>query len=1280
MIKKCFFLFLFIPLNVYGMALLDEKLVIDKERMTPSSREVVASHIETIPAEKTFTSPYHALSQKETSLFKSISRIEEKIEEEPEVYFTVIIPDKVRLKFDENLYHNIKRELEKIARCEKKELEERRRKILLEKQRLVEIEAEKIKELKMKIAEEEKERFEEKMELIEEEIEQELARRKITREEKILASKKIEEEMLAKEKYIKEQERKAQLETKRKADEEKIDKQRKEEEKKRLAEEQKEAERLKKEELKKAKMEKQEEKKKKEEKEKKELEGYKEVDLDKILDRELPVDTKLTIDGTKVIDIKAGSSEYLDSKRRKNKEKPAGFTSGIDIHQELIVKLKGVIKEKINVNVDYSDIDNNKKQNFYINYQGDKKEVIQKVEFGDVKFTAPNTEFVGYNQQVFGVSAEAKIGKKTNLWGIASRSKGIRVTKEFKGDKRIVNINSVDTAYISQKYYHLAPAEIGTISTPITLEAVYIDDRNGQNNETVRNIGAIAIVSIPTVGTNSHSGHFDIQYAGEDYVFDSDAKILTFKQSIGRSYIVGVVFKDNQGNYFPPEYSRDKNNPGTILMIEPGVAGIEYDVFELKNYYSLGGKNIPVDTDIKLKIIDESGKDFLDMNEKNGRKDMDEYDYLQIFGLDNDFNGKIDDYAGYDYIDHDEGIIKFPDQTPFEIGTGSNPFLKIQTHVDKLRDYFKGLSVSYDPNKVYSEQHKYTIVGSYTLKVKSYMLGYLNIVEGSELVYVDGNLLKKDTDYFIDYDTGFLTFMPHINIIEYTTIKIDYEYTPFIGTRYQKTIAGLRSEFKPNDNFSIGSTYLYEGAPKLKKIPKVSDPTLGNLQVIDVNTSIKVTPILKNLFHLDNNLPVDITISGEVAKSFKNKNTFGLAIIDSMEGVEDSRKISMDETAWQLSSLPEPNLSRGKLLYRKDSSGNLMLASSHRLITEISGPYDYKENVQWEEDDIVDEKVLSLYYTNFGTNSWISIVHPLSNTPLNFTDYTHLEIWMREQDICKIDELYIDLGEISEHADGTGTINRAPHTEDTSPRDYILNKGEDGGWQFKYPDGTVTKIGVDNNQLDTEDLDGNGILSIKEEYFELRFKEFKGTVTIKNPINNWKLWSIPLSKAVIGTGTPRWSAIKQIRLRFKGVGTETTDEIRIGGMAFVGSGRWIIGTVTPAGIGTFNVSSKNAEDDVYDSLRNRSEYKDLYPDEDMKREEALVLKYELERAIIGTITVGTQTVGTTTIYSKGYTYRTFYTAQSYNDYQYLKFWLYGDKQGGKFLSFSLLQLTQSVYP
>ncbi|MFH1562473.1 MAG: hypothetical protein ABIF11_03515 [Nitrospirota bacterium] len=1260
MIKRYLFLILFIPLNVWAGVLLEGNLVIDKERITPSVKPT-PSYTKTTPVKKAFTSPYQSLSQGNTSLLKPISqeKEEEKVEA-IEVHFQVVIPYEIKLGFDEDLYHEIQREIEKSARLEKKELEERKARILLEKQKLVEEEEAKITELKVKIAKEEKEKFEEKMDLIDEEIEQELAGRKQKKEEeeknKILAAEKIEEEKRFKEedqKKILEAQRKAEIEIRQKAEQERKleeweDKQKKE------------AGKLRGKELEEAKKKEIEEEKRKKEEEK--LAEYKEVDLDKVLDRELPAGSRLTIDGTKIIDIKAGDAQFLDSKRRKNKESPGGgFTSGINIHQELTVKLKGVVKEKINVNVDYSDIDSSKKQVFSINYQGDQKEIVQNVKFGDVQFTAPGTEFVGYNSQVFGVSAEAKVGNKIKLWGIASRSKGLRVSKEFKGDKKIVDVNRADISYTRRTYYSLLPQQWVKGQSiqpeiPLELTAVYIDDQNGDNNNTPKYINnpITAEVYISGIGTKTYGweqekggARFDLQDEGTDYIFDKGTGILTFKRSIGSNYVVGVVFKSGN-NYFPNGYLNNTKKPGTILMIEQGAESgwTEYDIFEQKNYYDIGN-DIPTDTPLKLKIIDKAEKDSYENTN---------YSYLHIFGLDNDNDGNVDNYKNY-IVDYAKGIIRFPDPTPFNLtGTESkkyNPFLN-GTHT--LEDDLGTLSISYD-----TPVSKYTIIGSYTTKVNNYTLGYLNIVPGSEQVYVDGKLLTKDTDYFIDYDTGFLTFMPQIIITAGTTIKIDYEYTPFIGTKYQKTVAGLRGEWTPNTNFLIGSTFLYEGAPNLKKIPKADDPMLGNLQVIGMNTSVKLSPVLKDLFNLENNLPVDITITGEVAKSFKNKNSFGSAIIDSMEGVEDAREITMSENNWQLGSLPGSNSQRAKLYYCKETNGSLMTFPPEPTnITAISGPYDYKEDVKWEEGDTVKENVLRLAYTDFGTDSWISIVQPLSN-PLsdlpNFTNYTHLEIWLRDRDIEKMDELYIDLGEVSEDADESG--GTTPKKEDT-----ITDKNK--GWTFIYRDGTTTQVGAENDQLDTEDLDGNGVLTTQENCFVLEFKKFnEGTVSIKSQIDDWQLWSIPLSKAEKGSSTLGWDGIKQIRLRLKGTPGSSTGEIAIGGIALVGSGRWIIGTVTPAGKGTFTVSSKNAEDDDYSSLRDNSDYKKLYPDEEMKREEALVLQYELGTATMGTFSVGT-TTGTTTISTKGSTYRTFHTQQNYNDYKYLKFWVYGNNEGGKF--------------
>jgi len=46
------------------------------------------------------------------------------------------------------------------------------------------------------------------------------------------------------------------------------------------------------------------------------------------------------------------------------------------------------------------------------------------------------------------------------------------------------------------------------------------------------------------------------------------------------------------------------------------------------------------------------------------------------------------------------------------------------------------------------------------------------------------------------------------------------------------------------------------------------------------------------------------SFSAEAARSVRNPNTFGKALIDNMEGIKDDTSVSMSKLGWQIASKP----------------------------------------------------------------------------------------------------------------------------------------------------------------------------------------------------------------------------------------------------------------------------------------------------------------------------------------------------------------------------------------
>ncbi len=853
----------------------------------------------------------------------------------------------------------------------------------------------------------------------------------------------------------------------------------------------------------------------------------------------LPFESRLSITGRKMISMRYGEVFYKDEDERTTTGTPAGVTEGFDMDQELQVKIKGNVGRKITVNVDYDDTVEDKRD-ISVVYKGDPDEIVQEAAFGDITLELPATEFVAYKKSVFGGKLDAQY-EDFRLMAIGSQTKGVPEEKKFKGkstfEKRDVN----DTSYRRRKYYELW----GDTNIQSGSEQVYIDDRDGANNQngafmTVRNVDLL-----PLTGSATYYGYFNLQVPGQDYTIDYVKGIITFRDIVYENYVIAVDYRKSDGQLI----SATNNNLPRILKDEEE----ELDQ-EMMNYYDLGRKKI---------IQGVEGRDFvvkiLDLNRKEVTTFGNVYDLIEM--------------------DYDEGIIKFKYRTPFD-----PPFSDI-----------------YDKT---NPQHHYIIYVEYKYRQKTYFLRP-NIVEGSEKITINGRLLKRDEDYFIDYESGFITFFREEEIDEETEIVINYEYMPFAGL-YQETLLGARGEWAPSDRFFLGSTFLYSGAAKSATIPNVRAAP-GSKFILDANSEFSFDP--QPFF------PFQTKISGELARSLNNPNTWGKAIIDSMEGVKLVDGMPTDKDAWQIASNP---------------GGVPTQEGAISWDNEDAKIKDIKPNADVGADE--EQEVLKISYDLTG-NATASIVYPISTRGVDYSQKESLELYVYGDNKGEI--LEITLGSIAEDADGDGELD----TEDVNG-DGTLNVGEDVGWQFSDWTGDDDeiylrdgKIGYKNGKIDSEDLDGDRV-----------GPEAEGSLFPFSTVVNWSGWKKVEWDLGITTNTASdWTAIKHVRIALKG--TNVSGGLKIASMGVIGN-KWERGIVQSTDADDeFSVGAVNTEDDydVYGrGLLDNNDYEDLYGEvvvEEKEIEQTLSLKYTL---IAG---------------ATGYTKWTFTRAEDYSKYEELKFFV-----------------------
>lgn len=137
-------------------------------------------------------------------------------------------------------------------------------------------------------------------------------------------------------------------------------------------------------------------------------------------------------------------------------------------------------------------------------------------------------------------------------------------------------------------------------------------------------------------------------------------------------------------------------------------------------------------------------------------------------------------------------------------------------------------------------------------KLQTIEANYIQVIAGSEKVYLDGILLKRgyDADYVIDYNTAEITFMPKIFIRTSMHIVIEFLYTDY---NYAQASYGLYTEIS-GDKWQWGINYFSEGDIKAQPLLlSLSDSDKVVLAEAGANVPVKI-PSFRATNYKDQNI------------------------------------------------------------------------------------------------------------------------------------------------------------------------------------------------------------------------------------------------------------------------------------------------------------------------------------------------------------------------------------------------------------------------------------------
>ncbi len=843
--------------------------------------------------------------------------------------------------------------------------------------------------------------------------------------------------------------------------------------------------------------------------------------------------TQLSISGRKLIGMQIKSTQYPNRSEYNRTD--------VSMNQELQVSIRGKVGKNVDVNIDIDDTQPDKRD-ISIVYRGEGVDVgpgavgykakpgafIQEAAFGDIQLSLPNTEFVGYSRQVFGLKVTAQYNQ-TKLYLIASQSKGNFETKRFTGKTEFERKILYDISYKRRKYYDISFG--GYKPKKDTIE-VYLDTlETTRDPATLKELTAEAF----SISTFTYKGSFEKLALGKDYIIDYAKGIIIFtlaNRSIQQNWVIAIDYVDENTNIKLSDLSGTTNY--ILIKDKEETDGV---TTELKNRYEIGRTNIVRDDgtgNFLLKITDKSNR-VLDPNVDKiqpGDKPVPVYKSVN---------------AGDIIVDFENGEFYFlSDKKPF------------------ADDCYSKTPVS-----------RYNILIEYRYRSKTYFLKPF-IVPYSERVTIDGKVKQRNVDYWIDYDSGFITFLKEEEITDNSVIEVSYEYS-MLGLQGGETIAGGRLELPLAKKFFVGTSWIGSIPSKGTNVPDIRS-TPSSLQVWETDARLVDFKIPF--------LPLNInSFSGEYAESEKNPNIWDKAIVENMEGINLEDSVSTYRHMWYYSSCNDvyiPGLYDEKL--DKLVGGELNWENENVDVKEI-----YPNPAIGRTTD--KQQVLKINY-NLYQSTEVAMVYQFSKIGLDFSKKLYIEAEIYSDG--KGGELYLDLGQMNEDIDQDKNLD----TEDQN-KNGVLDVGEDTG--FEYNRGSDKYfINKGNGKLDTEDIDGDGVLNTYDKLaspttgYKIADLDFIG----------WKAIRIPIEV----DDKTKWSSVKQLRLRIRG--NKKSGVLKIAKISVVGNRFEVLTSST-----TKIYSVNNENEPSYKKLTELEEYSSIYGTQFAKEktvEQALAIDYNFD--------------------------------------------------------------------
>ena len=861
--------------------------------------------------------------------------------------------------------------------------------------------------------------------------------------------------------------------------------------------------------------------------------------------------------------------------------------------------INGKIGEKININVNQnSQQDWDYQNDMRLNYTGTTDEIIRSFEAGNISMSLPGSQFLsfgGANKGLFGFKMVNKLGP-LDVTSIMSIQRGEKQSLTLHGGSKTEKQTIKDYEYIHGKFFFVdtqyrdnfsyTPEGIFAFDPNISIDELELwkSDVNYNTNPESKEAWAVwtprSMADADTLNggnQNNVKRHFVRLVPNQDYYLNKDLGYITIEGQVFNE-VLALAYKTKSGYTVGDLITPDQQNPPQsrpfILKLLKTDNPLPQDStwsLEWKNVYYLGKDEINK-TGFDLQIVNTKSKT------RTPVQDEDKSSYIEVFGLDRrDVNGspKPDNIVDINdcIINFGKGYLILPGRRPFDPVDGLDPFTHQPTKLaenHRIPQIYDNVFINAQDFNNYSQ---FEIEVSYQEQSQSFSLGAVNIIEGSEEINLDGRKLAKGLDYDIDYYLGKLTLLKADALQPGTTLEVKYESGEFLQLE-KKSLFGTAMKYTlPGDNF-IGGSFLMRNERTIETRTMLGEEPKRNVAwELNSNLSHKsslLSSLLDKLPFIKATSPASVSFQGGFAQILPTPNTInneatgdaeGVAYIDDFESSKRINSLNNTRRLWTMSSPPilKDPVTGVKTTYTQDDRVKMLWYNPWRQI-QIQEIFPNKETSERTQNIT---NILTVEFTNdsrgrYPTNPWGGIMQWLESY-FNQSETKYIDIWVKGDKGV----IHIDLGYISEDAVPNGRLDNEDLWVNPFPNG-ILDDGEDLGlwhkwnlenpdkqwddykWDYKeqsddyttinYTGGNGTGDKIDGIRIpDTEDIDHDGSLDMRNEYFQYSIDigndNVSGKYKVSQNTHGWKLYRIPL-KEFIPIGKPDWSHIEYARLWF----------------------------------------------------------------------------------------------------------------------------------------------------